>query len=269
MILFGMTHYLRSQIPTIPRGLDKAEMIDSMIYEITYSVDIVNDPQEPKKLEHDVQILQIGTQLSKTYSKLLYLADSTATALGKKGAKKIPIFQGLVSPVIIYKNFPNGKYTTVYRTFFDAPILEYEENIPEITWNLQTEKKTLLGYVCQRATTIFRGRNYEAWFAPEIPFKDGPYKFHGLPGLILQLSDDRQNYVYSCIGIKKAKEPVLFWKWEMQKSTKKDVDKLVKGMYQSPVDFMTSTTGITPFYVGKSAEEAKKISYPYNPIELE
>lgn len=64
-----------------------------------------------------------------------------------------------------------------------------------IKWQLQEEYKEISGYPCQKASTTFRGRNYEAWFTSEIPLSFGPWKFNGLPGLILEIYD-QTNQVY-------------------------------------------------------------------------
>ena len=59
----------------------------------------------------------------------------------------------------------------------------YTESLPHFSWNITEEQKTIDNYVCQKATCTFGGRTYEAWFAPDIPISDGPWKFYGLPGL--------------------------------------------------------------------------------------
>ena len=56
-----------------------------------------------------------------------------------------------------------------------------------IDWKLLDEYQSVLGIRCQKATCEFRGRTYEAFFTSEIPYNDGPYKFDGLPGLILKV----------------------------------------------------------------------------------
>ena len=60
-----------------------------------------------------------------------------------------------------------------------------------IKWTITENSKKIMGYACQEATGEFSGRNYKAYFLKDIPFSDGPYKFDGLPGLILEvLCDD-------------------------------------------------------------------------------
>ena len=75
---------------------------------------------------------------------------------------------------------------------------------PLFKWQLiQEEDKNILGYSCKKATTSFAGRNYEAWYNPEIPISDGPYKFSGLPGLIVKLNDTQQQHRFELTSIKK------------------------------------------------------------------
>lgn len=56
-------------------------------------------------------------------------------------------------------------------------------------WKITNETKKIGSFKCKKATTKFRGRNYIAWFAPEIPVSYGPWKLNGLPGLILEAYD--------------------------------------------------------------------------------
>lgn len=56
-----------------------------------------------------------------------------------------------------------------------------------IHWTITKNTKKVMGYICQEATGEFRGRSYKAYFLKEIPFSDGPFKFDGLPGLILEV----------------------------------------------------------------------------------
>ncbi|MDO5607310.1 MAG: GLPGLI family protein [Capnocytophaga sp.] len=65
------------------------------------------------------------------------------------------------------------------------------EELPKINWEIQHGKKaTIMGMECTQAKGSFRGRSYTVWFTPEIPVPFGPWKLGGLPGLILEASDD-------------------------------------------------------------------------------
>ena len=66
-----------------------------------------------------------------------------------------------------------------------------EEKTLKIKWNLIEEFKTISGFKAQKAIGLFRGRKYIAWFTNDIPIKYGPWKLNGLPGLILSVSDDK------------------------------------------------------------------------------
>ena len=54
-------------------------------------------------------------------------------------------------------------------------------------WKLEAETKNILGYKCAKATCTFRGRDYVAFFTRELPFKAAPWKFHALPGVVLEV----------------------------------------------------------------------------------
>lgn len=63
-------------------------------------------------------------------------------------------------------------------------------------WNITTERQQILKYNCIKATTKFRGRDYEAWFTEDIPIPYGPWKFGGLPGLIIKVNDIENVYTF-------------------------------------------------------------------------
>ncbi|MBC3845473.1 GLPGLI family protein [Winogradskyella echinorum] len=84
-----------------------------------------------------------------------------------------------------------------------------------VEWNLTSETKTISGYKCFKATYTYiqkwRGREFPweviAWYCPEIPVQLGPLRYSGLPGLILELSEDNRGYVVESIDFfEKAKE---------------------------------------------------------------
>lgn len=68
-----------------------------------------------------------------------------------------------------------------------------------LDWNLSKETKKVGNYNLQKATTIFGGRNWIAWFNTELNLNEGPYKFRGLPGLIFEIIDDRNNFGFHLV----------------------------------------------------------------------
>lgn len=67
----------------------------------------------------------------------------------------------------------------------------FEENVPQIKWQLTDETKTIGKYQSKKAIGKFRGRTYTVWFTEEIPINVGPWKLNGLGGLILEATDDK------------------------------------------------------------------------------
>ena len=67
-------------------------------------------------------------------------------------------------------------------TYYDKVGTEryyYEEEIPDIEWEVGDSTKTILGYECFEATADFHGRKWSVWFTPEIPIVAGPWKLSG------------------------------------------------------------------------------------------
>src|SRR5690606_18799090 len=77
------------------------------------------------------------------------------------------------------------------------------EEFPVQDWEIHDETKEIGNYACQKATCTFKGRNYTAWFAPELPMPYGPWKLYGLPGLILSAYDDKQEVSFLYDGFDK------------------------------------------------------------------
>lgn len=92
------------------------------------------------------------------------------------------------------------------RSFFEdsktKPCVVFEET-GVIKWEFEDGIKKIGSFSAHKATTNFRGRNYVAWFTPEIPVDVGPWKFHGLPGAILEINDEELGvqFLFSSIQI--------------------------------------------------------------------
>ncbi|MBL0101610.1 MAG: GLPGLI family protein [Saprospiraceae bacterium] len=81
------------------------------------------------------------------------------------------------------------------------PHIYTELGIPQIKWKISKEQKTIGNYVCTKASTKFRGREYTAWFSPKLPAKIGPWKLTGLPGTILEAADSQNLISFKAVAI--------------------------------------------------------------------
>lgn len=124
-----------------------------------------------------------------------------------------------------YKNLEEDK-VYVSREMLEKQYGYLEPNIP-IKWNLTEDSKEFLGYTVQKATTYFAGRSYIAWFTLEIPLNDGPYVFYGLPGLIVELYDEKKHYHFKMQSIEKLEKSKVWIIPEYNKVSKEEFRKLV------------------------------------------
>lgn len=101
------------------------------------------------------------------------------------------------------------EFYTDFRTGIIKQLSSYEnettvanDNPPKLVWEISSETKEVGDYTVIKAETSFRGRDYEAWFAPNIPIPAGPWKLNGLPGLILEAADKDRDYSWHAVSIK-------------------------------------------------------------------
>ncbi len=75
-----------------------------------------------------------------------------------------------------------------------------EDKQPVFNWQITGETSTIGGMNCQQALARYKGRNYIAWFTSSLPYSTGPWKFGGLPGLILEVYDDKKEVEFNFVG---------------------------------------------------------------------
>lgn len=75
------------------------------------------------------------------------------------------------------------------------------EPLDNINWKVLSETKKIKSFTCQKAMTHYKGRDYTAWFTVELPFSFGPWKLHGLPGLILEATDKNKEVQFFCEAV--------------------------------------------------------------------
>ncbi|WP_090837376.1 GLPGLI family protein [Olleya namhaensis] len=103
---------------------------------------------------------------------------------------------------LVYKNYYKNKlFSKGTIAFKDFTI---KDSLTIFNWSITKETKKILGFNCQLAETTFRGRNYRAWFSSELPI-GGPWKYDGLPGMILQIETQEPFISFKASQIKSHK----------------------------------------------------------------
>jgi GLPGLI family protein len=86
-------------------------------------------------------------------------------------------------------------------TFVLSKLVYVKDSLDLMKWKPNNETKNILGQKCLSATTTFRGRAYTAYYATLLPYSNGPWKFGGLPGLILEVFSDDNGYYFKATNI--------------------------------------------------------------------
>jgi GLPGLI family protein len=279
-----------------PINIDEYKVIDQSRFIITYEAMMTDDSLKPTKHNYDRLVLMVGDSISSCYSYHMHRYDSAYTEWcvhkGKDAYQNMSHFVGDSGDVWkpdVYKYYGSKRMTVVHRMGEGrVPIFLYDEPLDLMDWKMSFETKEILGYPCFKAECDFRGRHWTAWFTMQIPVQDGPWKFCGLPGLILQMEESRGHYAFRCIGIEMQQKPVvkpIVWYDEpafvgYQRCSRADVMKQEEDYHADLIGYIRmvhpgiqihiAKTDASGKYAGsEEAPESYKKALPYNPVELE
>lgn len=185
-------------------------MVSAQNSRMIYQYQFRPDSTKIDSLKTEWMYLDISKKGSKYYSKSTFDSDSIVQESIKKqmalGMKSISVSRQSNGGEIKYeveKSYPD------FQVFLTETLGNDTYKVAEdrkLLWKIQPKKKKIGEFQAQKATTQFAGRNWEAWFTAEIPLQDGPYKFSGLPGLIVSIADQTGSHHMELKGIKKIKE---------------------------------------------------------------
>ena len=189
-------------------GLMISAQNNRVIYEYKYA----SDSTKIDSLKTEWMYLDINKTGSEYYSKSAFESDSIINESIKKqmasGMKSISVSRNRQGGEVSYeveKTYPDYKISLITNIGNDT--YKVSEDRP-INWKISTEKKKIGEFQTQKATTHFAGRNWIAWFTTDVPIQDGPYKFSGLPGLIVEIADEKNSHKIELKGLKKITETV-------------------------------------------------------------
>ena len=151
-------------------------------------------------------ILQCGPSMSKFYDQRVRAIDDLLQDSAPSDLQSNPSAYSGGDRLTIFQNMPAGELTLT--DSFSAEFYRCAEPMPAFEWRISEDTCAVLGYTCRRAECDFRGRTYTAWFTEEIPVSCGPWKFHGLPGLIMAVEDTDGDYSFRIEGIEQCDEAI-------------------------------------------------------------
>ncbi|WP_312398255.1 GLPGLI family protein [Chryseobacterium sp.] len=144
-------------------------------------------------------------------------------------------------------NYTVEKDKANQKTFFKdrlgRDVYQYEEDRP-ISWKILSETMKIGDYKVQKAETDFGGRKWTAWFTTDLPYQDGPYKFGGLPGLIVKVEDAQGEYSFDLMKNYKILDfPSMNQFGNTIKVKRTDFVKQQEKFKSDPVSFMSNQGG--------------------------
>ena len=264
------------------RGVGKITVVDTTRIRVWYAFNADNVKDVNTYI--DQQRLDIGKRVNKYYSDFLFRSDSLLAAWSKAhpGARTVPNSftmsnggkkEGTWSEYEYSDLFISNGKLTEYATmpmWLGKYNAYYTEPYPLQQWKMGAETQTILGHRCQKATCHWRGRDFVAWFAPDIPVKAGPWKFGGLPGLILKLQDTAGVYRFEAVQISSRPYPIYKYDFKAYRaSTREKVWKMQKTFNENwfkAADYHKASVDAAGNVV--MGEAVSKFT-PYEPLEKE
>lgn len=249
--------------------------IDSAIYKVSYRMVCVPDTTYRENKKVGQVLLFIGKN-----NRCLFIdqteveTDSMEMRARAEGANPFSISTSSLKNQRVFKpvlaiNYPEPGQV-LYQEYGGVE-KRYIDTGSHIEWTITDEMENVLGYNCRKATTHYRGRDYEAWYAEELPLSHGPYMFRGLPGLIFKIYDVEHDYEFSLLGFEKLSQPFMLTidDYEVEMMSREEFRKLERAKHEDPMISMSEGVRNVQIFDSDGKEIKSLPPRPYNPIERE
>lgn len=215
-----------------------------------YQVTMKPDAENKTDIKTENAYLDISGEKSLFYSENRYKRDSILQKAfqggGGRGSVSREQMEGLRSSINYSVEKDKSSQKTTFKDRIGRDIYVYEEDRP-LNWKMSSETTKIGEYKVQKATTDFAGRKWTAWFTTDLPYQDGPYKFGGLPGLIVKVEDDKGEYSFDLMKNYKIAELVTLNQFGNTIKVKRaDYLKQQEKFKKDPMSFMQSGGGGFP-----------------------
>lgn len=180
-----------------------AQKPDSTLAMAHYKFSHVRDTNNRDKPYTENMVLLIGQNASvyKSYDRKMQMEAMKKDAMAQmqNGTGQIKITSRGASTTAEIFQFPNEGKLIRKESIITSYLID--EPFPNIQWKISADTITIRNLSCQKATTHFKGRNYTAWFCADLPYRSGPWKLTGLPGLIVEAYDAKHDVEFKFDGI--------------------------------------------------------------------
>lgn len=165
-------------------------------------------PAHPAMASKDTYEL-ISTSEASSYTKiasnLLYMNTDNATTKSEDGIITEKISDEYYRSYserkdVLFKDFKQNHFE--YNTITFKKEVFVREKLGEMEWTLTDQDTTFLDFPCKIATTTYKGRKWTVFFTDQLNFNAAPWKFNGLPGVVLYAISDDKVYSFSAVSIK-------------------------------------------------------------------
>ena len=193
-----------------------AQQPDQTIARVSYAFSHIRDTMDRNHPYKENMLLILGKNASLYTSadkieQIQRLTDFAKAQIKANGGtlNNIVMQKGLIKPVSkadFYFFSDTQKSITVESVMTTK--YRVDEQPTTISWKISKDTLSFNGIHCQKATAYFKGRNWIAWFAPELPFATGPWKLNSLPGLIIEAYDERKEVQFSFAGLENVQDKI-------------------------------------------------------------
>ncbi len=224
-------------------------------YKSQRKFDIKLDSTQMNSEMHQRMMAMMKKQFEKTHiltfnkEESIYKEDEQLEAPQPQGMVMVMVETG--GSDVMYKNTKEKRYTNQNESF--SKLFLIRDKLEDIKWELGSETKNIGDYTCYKATfkrevevrqsgiSVNGDKDLDeeikpemkeitvtAWYTPQIPVNTGPAQYHGLPGLILEVSDGTTTMMCSKVVLNPEK-PVEFKEpTKGQKVTQKKYDDMME-----------------------------------------
>ena len=185
----------------------KAQKPDTARMLVHYKFTWVRDTTNRDHPYIENMVLYVGQRAGayRSYDAIVYNAQfkkAWAEAAAASPDGNVRINRRGVGTSIEYYQYPNDKKLARKEQLLTNNYF-IEDVMPAIDWKTSSDTATFGGLHCQKATCHFKGRDYAAWFCPDLPICIGPWKLNGLPGVIVDARDSKNEVVFKFDGVEK------------------------------------------------------------------